>query len=120
MVLTTFLAIADLVTTCALNCFGSARAVWELAVALDGVRAGVLLGSFAPDWRLPPAQSREMLRALLKNQRPVTYAEINASHGHDAFLLGDPRYHAVVQGYYDRIAQQLDLPERYMTTGVLA
>jgi homoserine O-acetyltransferase len=76
--------------------------------------------SFATEWRVPPSCSREIVRALLKNQRPVTYAEIDAPHGHDAFLLGDRRYHAVVQGYYDRIAQGLGLPERHMTAGVLA
>ncbi|XOT96510.1 homoserine O-acetyltransferase, partial [Alcaligenes pakistanensis] len=64
--------------------------------------------------------SREMVQALLRNQRQVTYAEIDAPHGHDAFLLEDPRYHAVVQGYYDQIAANLGLPARTSTTGVLA
>lgn len=110
-----------LLTTRALDYFDPARACGgDLARALAGVSAGFLMVSFATDWRFAPAQSRELVRALLKNQLPVTYAEIDAPHGHDAFLLGDPRYHAVVQGYYDRIAQQLGLPQRYMTTGVLA
>jgi homoserine O-acetyltransferase len=110
-----------LLTTRALDYFDPARAHGgDLARALAGVNAGFLLVSFATDWRFAPEQSRELVRALLKNQRPVTYAEIDAPHGHDAFLLGDPRYHAVVQGYYDRIAQQLGLPDRHLTTGGLA
>ncbi|MNI79581.1 homoserine O-acetyltransferase [compost metagenome] len=40
----------------------------------------------------------------------MTYAEIDAPHGHDAFLLEDARYHAVVRGYYERIARELGLP----------
>src|SRR5690606_41415245 len=64
------------------------------------------------DWRFAPEHSREIVRALLKNQREVTYAEIDAPHGHDAFLLGDRRYHAVVQGYYDGIAARLGLGAR--------
>ncbi len=92
----------------------------DLARALQGVAADFLLVSFTTDWRFPPARSREIVRALLKNKRPVTYAEIDAPHGHDAFLLDDARYHAVVQGYYDRIAAKLGLPERSRTTGVLA
>ncbi|MFW7341775.1 homoserine O-acetyltransferase [Pollutimonas sp. H1-120] len=92
----------------------------DLARALQGVQADFLLVSFSTDWRFPPARSREIARALLKNKRPVTYAEIDAPHGHDAFLLDDARYHAVVQGYYDRIAAKLGLPERTRTTGVLA
>ncbi|TAL77836.1 MAG: homoserine O-acetyltransferase [Burkholderiaceae bacterium] len=92
----------------------------DLAQALSEAKADFLLVSFSTDWRFPPARSREIVRALLKNKRPVTYAEIDAPHGHDAFLLDDIRYHAVVQGYYDQIAARLGLPERRITVGVLA
>lgn len=92
----------------------------DLAKAFKNVTADFLLVSFSTDWRFPPSRSREIVRGLLNNKLPVTYAEIDAPHGHDAFLLGDRRYHAVVQGYYDRIARNLGLPERTRTTGVLA
>ncbi|MCC2597277.1 homoserine O-acetyltransferase [Pusillimonas sp. MFBS29] len=110
-----------LLTTRALDYFDPSRNYGgDLARALQNVKAGFLLVSFSTDWRFPPERSHEIVRALLKNQVPVTYAEINAPHGHDAFLLDDPRYHAVVQGYYDRIAASLGLGERQHTTGVLA
>lgn len=110
-----------LLITRALDYFDPARNHGgDLAQALEGALANFLLISFSTDWRFPPARSREIARALLKNKRPVTYAEINAPHGHDAFLLGDLRYHAVVQGYYDRIAAHLELGERKRVTGVLA
>src|SRR5690606_5095809 len=92
----------------------------DLARALQALKAGFLLVSFTTCWPFPPERSQELARALLKNRVPVTYAEINAPHGHDAFLLDDARYHSVVQGYYDRIAAQLGLGERKRTTGVLA
>jgi len=41
--------------------------------------------------------------ALLRNRREVTYAEIDAPHGHDAFLLDDPRYLSLVRSYFERI-----------------
>ena len=44
------------------------------------------------------------MKALLDNRRDVTYAEIDAPHGHDAFLLEDARYHRLVAAYFDRIA----------------
>jgi homoserine O-acetyltransferase len=110
-----------LLTTRALDYFDPARQYGgDLARAMQDAQADFLLVSFTTDWRFPPERSREIVRALLKNQRPVTYAQIDAPHGHDAFLLGDPRYHAVVQGYYDRIASNLGLPERQRTTGVLS
>lgn len=92
----------------------------DLARSLAQVKAKFLLVSFTTDWRFSPQRSREIVQALLKNKRTVTYAEIDAPHGHDAFLLDDPNYHGVVQGYYDQIAEQLGLGTRQRTTGVLA
>ena len=59
------------------------------------------------------------MRALLKNGSPVTYAEIDAPHGHDAFLLEDARYHAVVRGY-ERIARELKLDAAAQNQGLSA
>lgn len=110
-----------LLITRALDYFDPSRThEGDLAKALSVVKAEFLLVSFSTDWRFPPSRSREMVKALLKNKTPVTYAEIDAPHGHDAFLLDDSRYHAVVQGYYDRIAAELGLPQRRSVQGVLA
>ncbi|HYG44881.1 MAG TPA: homoserine O-acetyltransferase [Bordetella sp.] len=101
-----------LLITRALDYFDPARGTGgDLARALAPAQADFLLVSFSTDWRFPPERSREIVRALLKNGSPVTYAEIDAPHGHDAFLLDDSRYHAVVRGYYDRIARELGLNE---------
>jgi len=105
-----------LLLTRALDYFDPARTHGgDLARALASARADFLLASFSTDWRFPPARSREIVSALLKNERPVTYAEINAPHGHDAFLLNDSRYHAVVSAYFDRIARALGLDARIDT-----
>ena len=48
-----------------------------------------------------------IVAALLANRSRVTYAEIYAPHGHDAFLLDDSRYHALMKAYFDRIAAGL-------------
>jgi len=76
-----------------------------LVRALAPARARFLLVSFTTDWRFSPARSREIVRALVANQRDVSYAEIDAPHGHDAFLLDDARYHAVVRAWFERIAR---------------
>ena len=75
----------------------------DLAAALKPVNAGVLVVSFSTDWRFSPERSREIVHALLKNRARVSYAEIDAPHGHDAFLLDDPRYHSLISAYFDRI-----------------
>jgi homoserine O-acetyltransferase len=63
--------------------------------------------SFSTDWRFAPDRAREIVAALIANGRDVAYAEIDAPHGHDAFLLDDPRYHRVVAAYFDRLAAEL-------------
>jgi homoserine O-acetyltransferase len=65
-----------------------------------------LLISFTTDWRFSPARSREIVKALLDNRRDVSYAEIDAPHGHDAFLLDDARYHQEVRAYFEQTVSQ--------------
>jgi homoserine O-acetyltransferase len=75
----------------------------NLAAALARARAAFLVVSFKSDWRFPPARSREIVRALLDNRRIVSYLEIDAPGGHDAFLLEDPRYHNALRAYFANI-----------------
>ena len=69
-------------------------------------RCNFLVISFTTDWRFPPSRSREIVKALVQNRCDVSYAEIDAPHGHDAFLLEDPRYISVVRAYFDKISQE--------------
>ncbi|MCE4553851.1 homoserine O-succinyltransferase MetX [Roseateles cellulosilyticus] len=82
----------------------------DLASAFATARAKFLVASFTTDWRFSPARSREIVKALLDNRLEVSYAEIDAPHGHDAFLLDDPRYHGVLGAYFERIAAGLARP----------
>jgi homoserine O-acetyltransferase len=103
-----------LLITRALDYFDPARTYGgDLSAAFARTAAKFLLVSFTTDWRFSPARSREMVQALLNNQRDVSYAEIDAPHGHDAFLLDDDRYMNVVRSYFTRINDEL-------TTGVAA
>ncbi len=79
----------------------------DLSAALAAARCKFQLISFTTDWRFPPARSREIVKALLDNRRDVSYAEIAAPHGHDAFLLDDARYHGVLKACFDNIAVEL-------------
>ena len=97
-----------LLITRALDYFDPARAFGgSLTQALAAARSKFLLVSFVTDWRFAPSRSREIVKALLDNQRDVSYAEIDAPHGHDAFLLDDLRYHSVVRSYLDSLAQEV-------------
>ena len=96
-----------LLITRALDYFDPARrGEGSLARVLRNVESKNLLISFTTDWRFPPERSREIVEALLSKKKSVTYAEIDAPHGHDAFLMADPRYHHLVASYFDRIARE--------------
>ena len=102
-----------LLMTKALDYFDPAKETGgDLAKALAPAKAGFLLASFKSDWRFPPARSREIVKALVASAKPVTYAEIDAPHGHDAFLLDDRRYHELVAAYFDNVATELGFGPR--------
>ena len=97
-----------LLITRALDYFDPARAFGgNLSAALARAQAKFLVVSFTTDWRFSPARSREIVKGLLDNRIDVSYAEIDAPHGHDAFLLDDARYHGVVRAYFDHVAAEV-------------
>ncbi|CAN4276387.1 MET2 Homoserine acetyltransferase [Methylophilaceae bacterium] len=75
----------------------------DLSAALKTVQASFLVVSFTSDWRFSPARSREIVKALLDNERTVSYAEVTAAHGHDAFLMPDEHYHAILRTYLNKV-----------------
>jgi homoserine O-acetyltransferase/O-succinyltransferase len=99
-----------LLITRALDYFDPASAFGgNLSQALAIAQSKFLVVSFTTDWRFSPKRSREIVKALLDNQRVVSYAEIDAPHGHDAFLLDDPRYLGVIGSYFQRIHAELQV-----------
>ena len=101
-----------LLITKALDYFDPAREHGgDLVKAFANTRAQFLLASFTTDWRFSPERSREMVQALVSNKRRVTYAEIDAPHGHDAFLLDDARYMRLLREYYQRVWAEIDTKE---------
>ncbi|MBV7538016.1 homoserine O-acetyltransferase [Duganella sp. sic0402] len=97
-----------LLITKALDYFDPARLHGgDLAKTLAGTKAKFFLASFTTDWRFSPERSREIVQALISNRRNVTYAEIDAPHGHDAFLLEDARYMNMVRAYYGQVWKEI-------------
>jgi homoserine O-acetyltransferase/O-succinyltransferase len=102
-----------LLMTKALDYFDPAKeSGGNLARALSAARAGFFVASFKSDWRFPPQRSRELVKALVASKKAVTYAEIDAPHGHDAFLLDDVRYHQLIAAYVDNIAVEIGAANR--------
>ncbi len=75
----------------------------DLALALKPATAGFLVISFASDWRFSPERSVEIVKALLDNDVPVTYAELGSLHGHDSFLMDDEHYFRLMRAYLSNI-----------------
>jgi homoserine O-acetyltransferase len=76
----------------------------SLSAALKKSRADYLVVSFTSDWRFSPERSRELVKSMVENRLNVSYAEIEAPHGHDAFLMDDAVYHNLIRAYFERVA----------------
>ena len=78
----------------------------DLAAAFRGTRARWLVVSFSSDWLFPPDQSRDIVNALIANNAPVSYCNVQSSCGHDAFLLPNdlPVYGEMTRAFLDRLA----------------
>lgn len=102
---TRFDANTYLLMTKALDYFDPAAAHGDdLVRTLEGVEADFCLMSFTTDWRFSPARSREIVDALIAAKKNVSYLEIDAPQGHDAFLMPIPRYLQAFSGYMNRIS----------------
>ncbi len=92
--------------TRALDYFDLAREYGDDPVAaFRQASCSFLVVSFTTDWRFSPSRSREIVDALIAAGRPVTYADIEADEGHDAFLLPIPRYIDLFSAYMARVAE---------------
>ncbi|MGR2740671.1 homoserine O-succinyltransferase MetX [Billgrantia sp. Q4P2] len=109
---TTFDANTYLLMTKALDYFDpAAEHGGVLADAVAPSQCPFLVVSFTSDWRFPPSRSRELANALTRAGKPVSYVNIDSPHGHDAFLLPEPRYQAVFAAFMSRAARELGLEE---------
>ena len=79
----------------------------DLSKAFANSTCKFMLMSFSTDWRFPPERSRELVNDLLTAGREVTYLEIEADEGHDAFLLPIPRYINALSAYLKRAHREL-------------
>jgi homoserine O-acetyltransferase len=96
-----------LLMTKALDYFDPAKAFDDdLAKAVSGIQAKCLVISFTTDWRFSPERSQEIVNALLSANKDVTYAKIEATQGHDSFLLPIPRYHDIIKAYMEKITTE--------------
>jgi len=74
--------------------------------AFSRARAKFLVVSFTSDWLYPTYQSRAIVKALKKNGLDVSFCEIEAEWGHDAFLLSSERLSVLIRGFLDRVSNQ--------------
>jgi homoserine O-acetyltransferase len=97
-----------LLMTKALDYFDPAKPFdGDLVRALANVKTRYLVVSFTSDWRFSPARSAEIVDALVAANKQVSYAEITSGHGHDAFLMEDKPYVALMRAYLERVANEV-------------
>ena len=73
--------------TKAVDYFDAAGKYGSLEEAFKNTNAKFLIMSFSSDWLFPTQQSKELVKALVKTGKDVSFCEIDSPCGHDAFLL---------------------------------
>jgi homoserine O-acetyltransferase len=71
----------------------------SLVRAFSKSRARFLVVSFTSDWLYPTYQSKRMVKAMKKSGLDVSFCELEAKWGHDAFLLPNKRFSAMIKGF---------------------
>ena len=75
----------------------------RLSAVFKKIKSKFLVISFTSDWRFSPSRSKEIVKSLLDNNINVSYAEISAESGHDAFLMSDNHYHEILNSFFKNI-----------------
>ena len=78
----------------------------SLSAAFEKAQARFFVASFTTDWRFSPKRSQEIVRALLEANKSVSYVEIEAPQGHDAFLIPIPNYFSALQAFMNNVAEE--------------
>ena len=81
----------------------SAKGQGDLASSCSKIKAKLLLLSFSSDWLYPPEDTREVGRAVLANNQPVSYLNIPSDYGHDAFLLETDQTTPLVESFLRKV-----------------
>jgi len=75
----------------------------DLSKACSVIKAKLLLIAYSSDWLYPPESTRDLAKAILANNKPVSYIEIPSSYGHDAFLLEVAQTAPFVRPFLERV-----------------
>ncbi|KZX12002.1 homoserine O-acetyltransferase MetX [Methanobrevibacter curvatus] len=75
----------------------------SLIEGLKNVKSKTLVISVDSDWLYPPSQSKDIVNALNANDIDASYAELQSSYGHDAFLLESGQLSYLIKNFLDDI-----------------
>jgi len=84
----------------------------QLASAFKDTPVRFLVMSFTSDWLYPTRENREIVHALNAGAANVSFVEVESDKGHDAFLLEEPEFHKVFEGFLEGCAEHRGLKRK--------
>ncbi|MEI6222618.1 MAG: homoserine O-acetyltransferase [bacterium] len=79
----------------------------SLVKAFEKTQAKFLVISFTSDWLYRTKESRRMVKAMKKAGLDVSFTEIEADFGHDAFLLANDQLTKLIAGFLARMSKEI-------------
>lgn len=89
--------------TKAVDLYDTAQKFGSLEDAFEKTNAKFLVMSFTTDWLFPTSQSKEIVNALVKAHKDVSFCEIESPCGHDAFLLEFETQTKIVKSFLNKV-----------------
>jgi homoserine O-acetyltransferase/O-succinyltransferase len=89
--------------TKAISYFDLAKKYGSLEKAFNNILAKCLVISVSSDWLYTPEQSKDLVKALMKINKNVTYCEVKSGYGHDAFLIKNAQLEKILSQFIDNL-----------------
>jgi len=75
----------------------------SLENAFNRTSANFLVISFTTDWLFTPEQAKEIVSALIKKDKKVSYVELESPCGHDAFLIEWEKQTRIIKSFLGEV-----------------
>lgn len=85
--------------TKAMDMYDLTRGTNNLKKSVSKFKSRILIITFTSDWHFSPAESWEIVKALMSMDKEVTYVNIDSPYGHDAFLLKNEEFESVISSF---------------------
>ncbi|MCK4798679.1 MAG: homoserine O-acetyltransferase, partial [Spirochaetes bacterium] len=85
--------------TKAMDMFDLTKNKKNINKVLSKVQCRMLVISFKSDWHFRPSESWEIVKAMMNQDKEISYINIDSPYGHDAFLIKNEELEKIISSF---------------------